>query len=68
MKKGTTKVMPFCVFNYKGILPIFTLPKSKNIMKFKKSLPVWYGGGVGNTRNARFYSVGYLSRYGLYIS
>jgi len=33
------------------------------IMNSKKLLPVWYGGGIGNNRNA-FYGVGHLSYTG----
>lgn len=35
-------------------------------MYSKKILPVWYGGGIGNNRNA-VESVGHLNRTGLYI-
>lgn len=36
-------------------------------MKFKKLLPVWYDGGIGNNRNTLYCSIGHLSLYGLYI-
>lgn len=35
-------------------------------MTFKKLLPVWYGGGIGNNCNALI-GVGHLSHCGLYI-
>ena len=35
-------------------------------MKSKKILPAWYGGGIGNNRNA-FDGVGHLSYAGFFI-
>ncbi len=35
-------------------------------MKLKEILPVWYGGGIGNNRNA-FDGVGHLSYAGFYF-